>query len=565
MKNFKLMTLWAFCALLLCSCEAELGPVEVVNGHNEGSFSHGPVCDNKPIMKFSSLGDMQSTYRDLYHEFQATQDEANLREWEQVRNFYSLRAKDEDMDNGNIPYDPTFESWEYTSDIILETMLNEEGMVIIGEHLYIWSDGCVIHRIPFSGCSDYDSLLRFSQFVKTYNGSLGDDAEMDHYRNSRKITDINVCDDPRYDFETMSEMNIEVKNDNDKIVEKGASCGLESHITHRILAHDPVNRVISIELVANHVAPIGSNPNQSFFVSNSAQFTRVEIMPGSTYLDAIGTDWSIMDGSTYIYPGKKLVLEVDYSNYTTIVPFLIIDLKSNVYPMSSQSCHDTDTLSLLLDCPISISKKPLDASNGKWQFTLEGMQTTAGQYMLHWDFGDGSPVESVVGTNVVSHTFPIPCVAEDFTVSVTIEKANECKSTASTVVSSWDTCMRQKATNYHKEKVDGKMLKVKIKTRKRVGIFGGGSKVVHRFRYRKNGTKTIKPFGNISVQSGSFCEPVDIHSLMGEVSQSGKKRLKQKYTSTSNYYVDLDNPYSVLFTHSNGYSRTLTYHTGCSK
>ncbi|PVW13479.1 PKD domain-containing protein [Marixanthomonas spongiae] len=568
MKHLKLLTVFLICAIALVSCEAEIDPAnqEINTEVLSGNFSSGPVCDDKPIMKYSSLTEIQNAHKALYDDYQNSGEDVEiLRAWEDDRSFYSLRKKDEDMDLGNIPSDPNFDSWSYTSDLILETMLNEDGMIIIGEYLYVWDDGCVIHRIAYDNCSDYKTLLQFAGFVKTYDGSSAAEEEMFKYRNDENISDVDVCTDPRYDFETISELNYPIGNDKPYDVEKsGTKCGLEAHITHDILTHDPLNKTISIKVEANYIAPVGSEPNLGFYISNAADFASIEIIDGSIP-SAIGVNWELQDANSFVYPGKWFIIDVDYSTFTTMVPSLLIDLVVNTGLLGGDSCSDMDTLALLLDCPVSISKKPLNAQLGKWLFTLEGLEGSTGGYVLHWDFGDGSPVQTTYNTNTITHTFPTPCNPEIFNVSVTIEKENFCKNSAGTQVSSWDTCKRQQMSEKHKEKYDGRRLKLKIKSKKRFDLFGGGTKIKHLFRYRKKGEKSINSSGDVYLAAGTSCAPESLSSLLPAVSQSGKKRLKQKFKSNNNYFIDLNMPPSVTFTHTNGFSKTLTYIGTCSK
>lgn len=563
MKNFKFTAVWIICTILLTGCEPELASVHhELNTNTQNHFSSGPTCDGKPIMKYGSLGEIQDAHRDLYNEYEATQDEQTLNDWEDNLSFYSLRKKDEDMDNGIIPEDPNFESWNYTSDIILETILNQDGMVIIDGFLYLWDDGCVIHRIPYNSCSDYDTMLDFSTFIRSYDGSPAAQEKMSYYVNDKKITNIDTCQDNRFDFETISTENLSIKNDPPRNKAKnGSACGFESYITHEILSHDAVNSRISLKLTANFIAPIGSEPLSSFYISNVSEFTSVTIVAGSIPMS--GTiDWKTA-GAGWAYPGKEVYVDINYTDFNTFVPLLLVDLIGTINPLGGDSCTDNDTLALNLNCPISISKKPLDAKNGKWLLTMEGI-ANAQNYGVTWDFGDNSPVETVMNDNSVIHTFPTPCDAENFNVSATLEKLNLCKNTASTTLKSWDTCKRQKMNEVFKQKVDGKRMKLKIKIKNRWAIFGG-TKIIHKFRYRKNGTKTISPTGSIFKSSGMNCVPQDINSIVSSESQSGKKRLKQRFVTNDTYKVDLEMPYSVKFSHSNGFSHTLTYSGTCSK
>lgn len=562
MKKLKLTSLWLVCTILLFSCEPHLTEaVQLEELDNQSQFSSGPICDGLPIMKYTSLSEIQNAHRDLYNEYEITQDEDTLNQWEESLYFYSLRKKDEDMDNGIIPDDPNFDSWNYTSDIILETILNQDGMVIIDNYLYLWDDGCVIHRIPYNGCEDYSIMLNFSDFAKTYDASPGAQEKLSDFLNHYNITNINICDDNRFDFETISEEGIEVKNDEPENIEKGTKCGFQSFIKHEILSHDAATSTISIKLTANFVAPIGSDPLSAFYISNVSDFTSVKIT-GSSLLNFIPIDWNI-EGAGYAYPAKWMILEIDYSNPSTFVPLLLVDLIGTVNPLSGDSCSDNDTLALSLDCPISISKEPIDAKNGKWKFTLEGLGS-AQNYAISWDFGDNSPVQTITNNNSIIHTFPLPCYAMNFNVTASIEKINLCVSSAVTSLELYDTCKRTKMSEKFKGKVDGKKFKLKIKIKERWSLFGGGTKIIHKFRYRKNGTKNITPSGPIFEASGLTCLQQNINSHMPSVSQSGKKRLKQRFVSNNDYLIDLESPYSVNFSHSNGFSHTLTYIGMCS-
>ena len=114
LKHLKLLTVFLICAIALVSCEAEIDPAnqEINTEVLSGNFSSGPVCDDKPIMKYSSLTEIQNAHKALYDDYQNSGEDVEiLRAWEDDRSFYSLRKKDEDMDLGNIPSDPNFDSW----------------------------------------------------------------------------------------------------------------------------------------------------------------------------------------------------------------------------------------------------------------------------------------------------------------------------------------------------------------------------------------------------------------------------------------------------------------------
>lgn len=75
MKKLKITFFWLLAAILLVGCQPEnLNSGIQLNPNNQNSFSSGPTCDGKPIMKFGSLDEIQNTHRDLYNEYSITQD-----------------------------------------------------------------------------------------------------------------------------------------------------------------------------------------------------------------------------------------------------------------------------------------------------------------------------------------------------------------------------------------------------------------------------------------------------------------------------------------------------------
>lgn len=568
--KFKILAIFSMLCTLISCTETE----RIVDNPNlttqSNDFTQGYICDGKTLFSFNNFQDMQNEYNGLSHDyFNGDEEEQILIDFEDENGFYSLRRKDEEMDEGIIPDEPNFDSFDYTSDDILETFLNEDGMVVIDDFLYLWDDGCVIHKIPYSGCGSYEKMLEFGSFLKTYNGSQGDGEAMLEYRNQDHIEEVNICNDYRYDFENISE-NPDVKIDysiEPESILKASNCGFSAHISYDILAHDPDSGRVSVKFEASTIAPVGSTPLYSFLIDNSDSFDSIEITNASIP-SVINSSWAINGGNNFVYPGKWFVVDIVYDITSGWAPFLNVSLLSSVSALSGDSCSSTDNLGVNLACPIGISKESINAANGAWFFTLEGLESYQGSYAITWNFGDGSNSVTTTNVNGINHQFPTPCLTQYFTVTATIEASNLCDNTAqSTTVPAGDSCKRQKMSEKYKtpQKVDGKKAKMKIKIKNRPGIFGGGTKIKHKFRYRKTGTKTITTSGQVFLASGNNCNQEGINTLLSDVSQSGKRKAKQKMVSGNIYMIDLNTPYSVTFRHSNGFSHTLTYIGTCSQ
>ncbi|NQY06031.1 MAG: hypothetical protein HRT68_07545 [Flavobacteriaceae bacterium] len=191
------------------------------------------------------------------------------------------------------------------------------------------------------------------------------------------------------------------------------------------------------------------------------------------------------------------------------------------------------------------------------------MENVTGPYSVTWNFGDGTTVVTT-NQNSVVHSYGIPCQPFDYTVSAIIESNEICDDRVlTTSAKSYDPCKRRKAVAKHKVNYAGKKVRMKMKIRKRADIFGGATVFKNKMKYRKNGTKTITASGNVDLLTGTVCTPVSMASLMPTVSQSGKKKLKDKLSDGNIYFLDLNTPYSVTFSHSNGFSYTLFYSLSC--
>ena len=149
------------------------------------------------ILEYPSIVDVQNEYNQLKTQLHATTDEQPLIDFENQKAFYSLRKKDQEMDDGIIPDDPDFDAWEYTSDEVLATLLNEEGLIIINGELYIWSDGCTGFKAPFD-CNNYDGLVRM---IKEFHKDVITDASYHTYLTTYGFELVNLCEST-FDFGT---------------------------------------------------------------------------------------------------------------------------------------------------------------------------------------------------------------------------------------------------------------------------------------------------------------------------------------------------------------------------
>lgn len=557
LKNFAL--LFTGSLLLLSSCQKEENNLEDTKLDAANANKTPISCIYGFAQSFASLDAIQEEHRTLFNAFQAAGGEEIVLENYEIskNNFYSLRKKDYEMTEGIIPDDPNFDAFNYTTDNVLETILNKDGMVIIDNFLYQWSDGAVIHRIPYS-CSNYGKLLSYSDLVR-YNP--GNDIVIQNMKNMYKIEDIVIGSDPRFDFESISESGRKINNNETFPVKSQKSgCGLQTVLNQKLTAYDAVNKKLKYKLTASTAAPIGSNPISTIVFNNSSNYNAVTITASSNGYT----------GAWVSYVGDWVEVEVDFSNYTDInlAPDLNFSLTSVINLISANSCFAADELFLSIKCPLSLSKKIIDYSAGIFEFSIDGIQffNTSGGYQIYWTFGDGQ-TQITTNTATVFHTYVIPCLESNYNVTATIKNITLCKNefSLSNPFTLGDPCKRTRATNVKKYDLGGKKARLVEKIRPRATIFGGGTKLKNKFRCRILGTKNISASGPIFKAMGTSCVLTNVGTLLTPVSQNGKKRLKQTYSSTDIYAIDLNNPYSALFTHSNGFSQTLIYSDTCTE
>lgn len=516
------------------------------------------IC-GKTILKFNTLDQIQNAHKELYYDYYASgEDEDVLIAFEMSKGLYSLRKKEQDMDDGVIPDEPDFDAYDYTSDDVFEAILNQDGMVIIGEYLYLWSDGCVAYRIKPATCKNYKALLDLMELGK--NGTVND-RDLAYYINDVGVEIIDICGDPRYDFESISEIGVHIDNDADYgDDDRGLECGFQPVLSYDILEHDGDSKTIKIKFEAYSVAPIGSTPNYLTYIDNADSFTSITFTEENS-LSLPETDWT----SEYAYVGKWFVVEIDYTD-SDAAPIMNTRLFGSVYTFSPNSCSGEDTLDLNLECPVGISAIPVDADSGLWSFTVEGLEDIVEPYSIEWTFAGGY-TEIIDNANGNSFIFPVPCTIQNFGVSAYVISPGICKSQLSTSIESGNLCHRRRVNKKYKVKFDGKNVRMKMKVRKRLDIFGGTTVFKNKMKYRKNGRKSFNTSGQVLLLTGVSCSAVDMAALLPPDMQTEdtKKKFKQKLSDGNIYLVDLNIPYEVTFAHTNGFSHTLTFSQPCSE
>ncbi len=512
------------------------------------------------FLQFNSLEDFQSVHRVLNNEFVlSNEDEEVLINYElQNDGFYSLRMKDFDITEGNVEDYPSFDPTDYTSDLTLQTLLNSDGIVQIGEFLYIWSDGGVIHRILGNDCNSYLALLYYIDLIKV---QTPDYFRIQELKNNHFIEDISIISDPRFDVVSITETGIKIDyhNSYSNLIQKNA-CGVEVHMGKKIVSMDLVNKELRILLNLTSASPVGTNVISTFTIANASDYYDIKIVSSSNMYSG---SWP---GS---YVGNWVEIRVNFSNYEDIalVPDLKLLLTGVINPFSSNSCMDTDAETVSFECPLVLNAKVLNYGIAQYEFSIEGLEAY-GEFKseIKWTFGDGS-VEYTT-TPFVTHEFLLTgCGFNEYVVSAEIVSKNGglnyCRMNFySSKIFVGNPCHFGSQTNKKKFEINGKKVKLIQKIKKRSSLFGG-TKFVNKFFGRISGTKSISNSGSIKQQIGNSCVGKEISNILPSVSQDGKKSLKQKYKSGDVYFFDANNPYSTTFTHSSGFTQVLTFAVPC--
>lgn len=516
------------------------------------------ICNGKRVLRFNTLAELQQAHFQLFKQYTiGNQNEQILVDYETTHNFYSLRKKEEDMDNGIIPDDPTFDETNFTFDPVFETLLNQDGMIIIGDRLYIWDSGCLIQSIPFS-CANYENLLAFYNAAKT--NSIG---AMHSIFVNNDMQHINTCDDPNYDFEAISENGGRVEEGRVETKSKNG-CGYEVVINSTITGC--INGWNTYKISFADIKPINAGSALNIFYISSA------------FGDLDGLEFSNtgLPNSYGSYP-----LTFQDQNYGFVVPFsgeffmripagetnvFTVSLLSTMGLLGGNSCPSFDSVDIDNSCPFTIvgDVGNVSSSQATWDFSIpEADACQIGEGKVIWNFGDGT---IITGGSSIIHTYMLPCSMTEINVTAIVE-GPVCGVTDKMLTKKGipygNPCMREnyKFPKYplsNSTKLNGKNFK--LTARLKQNAFGK-SVFESLFKCRINGTKIIKSIGPIyypTANNGS-CTERDIASVVGQKATNGKNRNKQKVKSASFFHINAENPYKVNFIHSSaGLNHNLT-------
>ncbi len=520
---------------IFCSCEKEIDDIL--------SKIH-PNCNGVSILEYPSLVDVQNEYNQLKTQLNATTDEQPLIDFEDQKAFYSLRKKDQEMDDGIIPDDPDFDAWEYTSDEVLATLLNEDGLIIINGELYVWSDGCTGFKVPFD-CNNYDGLVNM---IKEFHKDIITDASYHTYLTTYGFELVNLCENT-FDFESNFE-GYEPEN----TMGIRSTCTLDATIGVNILSNNPITKIAEIELTAYNMTTSSTVENTWYLDGIGSEVTII----GGSYPGPINQLWNQAGG---VYVGRFLRIRVDYNT----INYLDVTLASIASDLVCEP--DYDVLHIDLVCPILLNAEPLNLDLGQWKFSIEGLPVgTPG--LFTWNFGDGTVIQSSNLSEI--HDFGIPCAGSNsYTVSVAdMEGTMPCNFPLTKYVLITNPC----TVNSFRDTGKGRASNKKVKYVHKIKPNG---KIKSKLKHRVPG-KTIEVIsGEVLTPQGMNCDRVDLASLMASTGQSQrghdgnpanhnkKRRLKQRYKDGRLFYVDLNAPYVIRFSTSDGYSFDYQKGSGC--
>jgi hypothetical protein len=556
----------SFCILLFCTCTPD--PITT-------PFTRGKICNGDQILAFADWTELQNEYNALYNSYSANDyDEDILLDWDDANNFSSLLKKDYDMDIGIRPDEADFDPNRFTIDDLFASFLNEKGMIIINDTLYLWDAQCVISGTNFS-CANYDILYQYSIQVQLYNQNpssslLQDIADLANQGNIEQYT---TCGIPKYDFEARAEnpsFGDIPANPNYK-----AGCGLDVSINASVVSNDALTKTAVIHLKAEGSSIGGQMPILVWKLPNISTTGVVTITntPTSAMNNTDWWDWAqtipiTISGSTYqitIQPrfyGKEWEITVNYTND----PILDIHLRGYFGLFSGNSCSAYDNQTVDFDCPILISKELLNRDNCEWKFTLEGYVVPLGED-VNWDFGDGNSL-TTTGQQYVIYNYS-GCAYDYYTVQANINNDTICnRSPIVDGIYSGDPCKFSTCT-YREPgyKEDGKrvrlVIKMKLKWDMYLYSFTEHTKVKAKYKWRHGDFKNIETTGEIYLNTD--CSPVNFSSLTpiyrpDDPAKWNKKKLKQIYKDGNHYVFDARTPYNVKFTNSNSAFSTKNIH-----
>lgn len=524
----------------------------------------GEICNGKQILSFNSLADLQQEHLTLYQQYMSNDEEdQTLIDYENSHSFYSLRKKAEDIADGTIPEEPGFDESNFTFDPILETLLNQDGMIIIGERLYRWDSGCIIHNIPFS-CANYENLLAFHQAAQS--GST--DSMYDIFINN-DMKNINVCDDKYFDFEATSENGGRVEAGEPKLKNKN-HCGYEVALNAKLV--DCNDAAFTYRVSPQTIQPAGTNPFDLYYVK--ATLGNADDIEISTDLGSWGSFSLGPDGEYgYLVPFNSNDFYIRIPTTNNATPSLIVDITihSVIGVFTGNSCAATYTTSINNQCPFTIEKTKniVNGEIAQWTFSINGTANcTLPGGKVKWVFGDGTVIED--GAYTETHTYSVPCEMQYITVTATVDGwvCNTEDKLFTTTIPVGNPCTRSnyKFTTNTDHEINGKKVKLKAKIKRR--NWSNKTVFTQVFKCKTNGPKTINSVGSIYKSSGNNenCIPIDISSVVGPQTTNGIKRNRQKVKVSTHFFINALDTYEVNFTHPNAPSTfVLTSGLTCSQ
>lgn len=515
-------------------------------------------CFGKKILQFGSLADLQQEHLHLYEEYMnGSEEEQVLIDYENSQNFYSLRKKEHEMDDNIIPFDPNFDETEYTFDPVFESMLNEDGMIIIENRLYLWSSGCVIQSVPF-GCGSYQLLLDFRDAALANNGTVTHQLFVD-----LRMEIINICDELAYDLEYVSENGGHIDEKDIPMTKNENGCGYKVILNKELVSCENGRDIFKISYTS--IEPLGSSVNLNLFYINGIFGDLAQIEYG---FDQFGTFTPIPLNSQTANYGYLIPTLGALSFYMSVPQTpgmqIGIHLSSAINLGTGNGCLSSDNTQIDMTCSFDMTATKINylSDISTWIFSFPTGDASCANVIdqIVWNFGDGT---QEVTTNVasISHEFVQKCTAHSYTISAlvtgTICNQNLEGSLYTFTIPAGDPCNRRTYKfNPFNEKIEGKRMKLASKIQKR----GTNTIFKSKFKWRKPGEKTITSVGNVyapNANNSGNCNIIDITTLVPYKTQDGEKRNLQRVKVASINHINALDPFHVNFTHSNGFSHTL--------
>ena len=535
--------------------------------------SQSKTCEAGNVLLFDNVSAFHTQLRRLNrHYINNDEDDLVLSAFEFAKPLSSLRMEMERLDGANV--DHTLEN--ITSDDVFSAMLNKSGFIVIDGQLYLWDDGCLALQIPFQDCNSLQTLQAVQKEMATFQDipSAERNLAVAKLFLEKGVALKNICQNAAFDFDAI----LESDKPTDVVTRGSAGCGLSAYVSHQVISHDPVTNKMRIRFDATGFGFPNSTILQTLHIDDVTQAAQVTVLDGDLILNNTlfsNADWfdEIINNWGGAYPGRWVEIEVDGN----LLNRFDVRLVRNADLLSGNSCVATDEITIDVLCPVSLSHAQLNGQDGAFRFDLTGFTLPAGM-QVEWRFGDGV-IDLVTGQTGIVHAFP-QCGMQDYTVTATVKdekgELGLCQNPISAQVEAGNPGLLER---YRESKVtgkhDGKRYKLVEKIKPKWLGLSRKSKVKNKFRYRKDGTKTITAVGDIHVQVGNDCPAVNLQddatlsqSLTGTssdnpASHAKKRKLKQKIKTRNRAYLNCATPYRVEYQHSNGFGRTVQLTPEC--